>query len=55
MKKWIIENPYVIFFTGTFMSIGLTSLGAYQRVFHITGILIMLFSFYLMYLKSKKK
>jgi len=55
MKKWLIENSYVIFFTGTLMSIGLASLGAYEIVFHITGLLIMLFSFYLMYLKSKKK
>ena len=50
-KKWAIKNAYPVFFIGLFVAMGDSLIGRYAYV----GFVIMLFSFYLMYLSNKKK
>ncbi len=54
MKEYIIKNNIGVFFIGFFISMADDIfLGKY--ILTITGFIIMLFSFYLMFLKSQQK
>jgi len=50
-KDYLIDNALVVFFSGMFIGLSDNLLGRVS----IFGFIIMLISFYLMYLKSKNK
>ena len=50
-KNWAIKYAYPVFFIGLFIGIGDFLIGKYKYI----GFIIMLFSFYLMYLSRDNK
>ena len=54
--EYLFRNNMGVFFIGFFIAIGSDIFfGDYESIPTITGVLLMLFSFYLMNLNSKKK
>tara|TARA_B100001057_G_scaffold494674_1_gene591762 strand:- start:1450 stop:1614 length:165 start_codon:yes stop_codon:yes gene_type:complete len=54
MKQYLIKNSLGVFFIGFLISF-LEDITGFKYIFSFLGLIIMLFSFYLMSLKSKQK
>jgi hypothetical protein len=53
MKEYLIKNNLAVFFIGIFVSMADAIFSEQRFVFTIIGGVLMLFSFYLMYLSKK--